>query len=376
MNAHLSQAKKFWSDMFFGPDRAILPIESQHYFKESISEIRQWLEELLCIPSAAWRLDYCAKNPHSEIFIFSQSFDLKIIKKIFIKKYIIQLKGSSKIGVEELLQEVNFLSKLKNITHENCKIFTPTLLGINQDKYLIATSYEDGSSFFNVLFESPFTHLLNVNKEPSHLSSLYALGSWLRTVHDNLIKDFNPTSSTESIQDSLNSDIQPRLYHLRKARPADFTPDLCRRILAVTSDACKQIDLNQHSFVSIHGDFTLANILYDAEKLCVLDFANSTCGHRESDIARMYLDLYNIEKYTFLFSPRKKKLYHSSFLDGYGAKFDFHYDPIWRIYLIKHAVINIFMYAKHWGNSSFLNPFYCRLFYSFQRKFLMNLINN
>jgi len=375
MNAikKLIQMKSFWSSVIFGPERKLSAITEVKGYQKLVDDILLWLYELFPIPTESWELINASKNPQSEVFLFRQSNYSNIPEKIFIKRFIIKLENKNEMYWEGLKLESQAL-KLITEFDDRYQICTPRIYGLNQDLCLMATSYQEGQSFFNVLFESPIKVVIGNSRLGEFIKCLSNLGQWLKEVHSS--KPLMPEKDNQ-VKAILNKDlsgIEMRIDHLEKARPADFPLAVCEKILATSSDLVRRIMQDGPVLQMVHGDFTLSNVLYNSGRLILLDFATFGLGLPEDDLARIYLDFKNVESYSYMFSPEKRGSLVSAFFSGYGREFGTNSNVYEMFYLMKHSIINIYMYTKHWGNRQFLNPFLCRLFYSFQKKFLFELL--
>jgi len=371
--SRLCQIKYFWSSLLFGPEQKLSCIEKQTDYRTSKTEILSWLEILFPIPQKYWVQVKASKNPHSEIFIFQQSEYAGIAKKIFIKRFIVH---EGKAYSEGLKRECNAIDKFSqfNGTYD---VYTPQLYAFNEKILCMAISYLEGNSFFNEMFESPIKVKFGNSRLEDYKRSLFNLGRWLRHIHNSRIMLLE-SDREKKIDDILKKDIRGiklRIEHLNKARPADFTSDVCEKITSKSSEMRNQILMNSPSLQTVHGDFSLANILYEEGKLHVLDFSYSGPGLPEHDLARLYLDLQNVESYCHMVTPQRKGSLLSSFFSGYGKEININSLGVCeKFYILKHSIINIYMYTRLWGNRRFLNPFLCRLFYHYQKKILFSLI--
>jgi len=368
------QARHFWYSIIFGPERKLSPITEIEGFDSLVEDILLWLNELFSTPSNTWELVNASKNPHSEIFLFRQIGYSNIPGKVFIKRFIIQLENTNETLSEELLRESNALKRIEKF-NGRYDVHTPIIYGLNKERYSIATSFQEGDHFFNVLFESPVKVVSGKYQLSEFCKCLSNLGYWLKEVHNTKESLPNMDNHIKSILNRDLSGIQMHVNHLEKVRPVGFSRQVCDNILARSHELVQQVLKDTPGLRTVHGDFTLSNILYNAEKLSLLDYATLGLGLPEDDLARIYLDLKNVENYSFLFTPGKRGTLISAFFYGYGRRIDANPNACEAFHIIKHCIINIYMYTKHWGNKQFLNPFLCRLFYSFQKKILFNLIN-
>jgi len=369
----LVQMKHFWLSVMFGPERKLNEITELPEFPLIVENITLWLFEQFSIPVEDWELVKASKNPHSETFVFRQKYDSSFPEKFLIKKYIIQMENGSAVYPDGLEREIEALTKIS--THcGRYKVFTPKLYGYNLDLCWAATNFLEGHSFFNSIFENPINVLLGKSNYHEYCESLTNLGLWLKEIHSSKIMYRHQKDTVKNTLEKDLFEIEIRLKHLMEVRPADFSLSLYDRIRSTSSRLMHTIINDNPIPTSVHGDFTLANMLYNSGIVNLLDYATFGLGMPEDDLSRIYLDLINVESYSYSLSPSKKGGLSSSFLTGYGMNMDYNSNTSANFYLIKHCIINIYMYTKHWGNRKFLNPFLCRLFYSFQRKFLLEIL--
>lgn len=369
------QIIKFFGSIIFKPKLEIPEIHNAEDYQKVIISIIKWINELFPSPRSNWELLKAVKNIHSEIFIFQQKFSSNIPERLFVKRFIIQQDVKGKFDYESLDREYSALVLLGNLDNSN-GVFTPAIYGKNYELCSILMSYCEGRSFFNVLFQSPIKLFINKYNFPQYTTSLKNLGRWLKEFHD---LETNIKTSQNDIRVKLDNDLLDIITRVQKlgiAAKSDFTPELCKKIISTASDLTKQIVMQRKILKNVHGDLTLANILYDSGTLYLLDYGFWGAGFPEDDLARLYLDLRNIGCYSMLLKSSKKRTLSSAFFSGYGIKQgcpDLE-DATSRFYLIRHTIINIYMYSFIAGNKRFLNPFICRLFYCFQKNFLLSII--
>ena len=365
--------KYFWSSLLFGPEQKLSSIEKQPDYRGSKKEILSWLEILFSIPQKYWVQFRASKNPHSEIFIFKQVEYEGKPQKIFIKKFVVH---EGRGYLEGLNRECNAIDKFSQF-NDIYDVCTPKLYAFNEQILCMAISYLEGKSFFNEIFESPIKVKFGNSRMEEYKRSLFNLGRWLRHIHDSGIMLLE-SDRERKIDDILKKDIRGmklRVEYLNKVRPADFTSDVCRKIISKSSELREHILMRNPSLKVVHGDFSLANILYEQGRLHVLDFSYSGTGLPERDLAKLYLELRNVESFCYMLTPTNEGNLLTSFLSGYGKEININSLGVCEeFYILKHTIINIYMYARLWGSRRFLNPFLCRLFYHYQKKILFSLI--
>lgn len=366
--------RHFWSSVLFGPERKLSPIVKQANYQDLVNEILLWLRMLVPIPQESWIQVKAAKNPYSEIFLFQQNDYPDVPHRIFIKRFITQLEDKNELDLEGLKRECHALDKVASYSGMY-QIYTPKLYAYNRELCCMATNYLEGVSFFNVIFESPLKVITGNSGLKNYEKSLFNLGRWLKHIHSSNLILSDRTNRLETILDKDISEIKMRIEHLKKIRPVDFNAKTCKRLLYKSAELAEQIRMDDISLQMVHGDFSLANMLYDSGRLYILDFSNSRVGIPEDDLARIYLDIQNVESFSFMLSRKQRCNLSASFLTGYGKDFGVNsLNASDRFHILKHALINLYMYTKHWGNKEFLNPFLCRLLYHYQKKILFELI--
>lgn len=365
---------RFWSSVLKGPERKLIPVTEAPGFQNFQSLMVAWLDSLF---PGGWRLEKSAKNPHSETFLFQQTQCADIPSRIFVKRFVIRGENGDQLYSDGLTNESKILRQIARFNTEN--VFTPSLYGVNESLCAMAVKFIEGDQFFNVLFQSPIKAVIYDLPSKEMTNSLTTVGQWLCSVHAADPYDFDEVDAERTIESIIDSDlaaIEMRVRHLSSTRPTDFSQPLCRKIMEVSSWLARTIIGKNPSPRMVHGDFTLPNMLFDHGQLCILDHASFGLGMPEDDLCRIYLDFLNVEKYSYLFKFKARNSLSSAFFSGYGRTIDPESSSLAAFYLLKHSIINIYMYTIHWGNKSFLNPILCRLFYSFQKKFLIEVVNS
>lgn len=368
----LVQERHFWSSVLFGPDRKLSCIEKQSNYRAYVDKVLLKIEEIFPIPIESWRQAKVVKNPHSEIFIFSQNEYPDLPQKIFIKKFIVQLENKNEICLEGLKNECNALKVVSRLDGKH-KVYIPKLLAYDEQLCFMVTSYIEGAQYFNVLLKWPVNVIIGDYRLNDVKKCLFNIGKWLRLFHsvDPAITDRE--NKLRAILDKDVSSIKIRIESLKDKMPSDFTTKICGRIISRSLELTEQILSENISPRMTHGDFSLVNMLYNGGNISIHDFASFGFGIPENDVARLYLDLKNVENFVFMLSSPKKGALTYSFLSSYGDRIDLFSCATGQFHLLKHSLINIYMYTKHWGNRQFLNPFLARLFYQYQKKILFKL---
>lgn len=367
------QMKYFWFSVLFGPQRKLSDVEKEPYYRELFQNILVWLGTIIPIPWQAWEKSAALKYPYSEIFVFRQNGYSALPKQVVVKRFIIKMEKGNRLHTDGLKRECDALTEVQKFSGI-CDVFSPKLYGFNERICCMATSHLDGVRFINLLLEIPFKRSMEDLKFEKYKIQLNNLGCWLRRIHTQENTSVKDEIKLREIVDRDIEKIKLRLENLKNTRPIDFPTEICNRIMKKSHEFAEQMLTNNPTLRSVHGDFSLVNVLYHPSTLGVIDFANFGIGIPEDDLSRIFLDFVNIDACTFRFARGKKGFLWSAFLSGYGKEIDISSDPAGKFHLLKHAIINTYMYTVHWGNRQFLNPFFCRLLYSFQRKFILNLI--
>ena len=231
----LIQMKRFWSSILFGPERKIHSIEKQSDYFDVRHDIVVWLNTVFSIPSEKWIEVMVTKNPYSEIFIFQQDSNKNVPEKIVVKRFIIQLENDSEIFWEGMKRECDALDKVCQFSGMY-GIFTPQLYGYSKELCCMVTSYESGDRFVNLLLESPIKVAAINLRLTDYQESLNKLGRWLKEIHACNHATLDNGLSIESLFNKELSEMKIRLEHPEKARPADFSQDICKKILSFSHD--------------------------------------------------------------------------------------------------------------------------------------------
>ena len=170
------QMKNFWSSILSGPERNLGVIEELDDFPRTVDSILLWIYELFPIPSNSWMLDKASKNPHSEVFLFCQTNYSDCPKKVFVKRFIVQMENKNKFNPKGLMQEVEALKRISEF-NGRYQVYAPIFYGYNPDLCLLATSFQEGKSFFNEVFEPPVKVLVDESRSKDFKKSLSNLGN-------------------------------------------------------------------------------------------------------------------------------------------------------------------------------------------------------
>lgn len=369
----LVQERHFWSSILFGPDRKLSNIEKKANIRLIVDKVLLKVKESFPIPVDRWKQIKVAKNPHSEIFIFCQNDYPDFPKKIFIKRFIVQLETKNEIFLKGLKSECDALKTI-SLLNGKYNVCIPKLFAYDEELCLMVTSYMEGAKYFNVLLQSPIDVIIGAYRLNDVKKSLFNIGKWLKLLHHVNPEIMDRKTKLKAILDRDISRMKIRVEFLKNKMPADFTLGICEKIIKRSLEFSAQVLSDNITPKMTHGDLSLVNMLYDNGKIAIYDFANFGFGIPEDDIARLYLDLKNVENYVFMFYPKKKGALTYSFLSSYGDSIDLFSCATGQFHLLKHSLINIYMYTKHWGNRQFLNPFLARLFYQYQKKILFKML--
>ncbi len=370
LSQYYFQTSNFWKAILFGPDRKMQAFDEKCGKERQIADkIELWLCDLLRIKKERLCVHAIRKNPHSESFIFNQQQKGETSRKIFVKRFITQLEDNK--SETNLMGLRNEYAALRKMTSLNGKydVYTPTVYGYSNALASVAMGFLEGESLFNILCQSPLSVF---TKRPSTVwkETFLELGRWLREVH--MMRNMT-AAATKRLASKVMQDIakiETRIAYLEKNRPVDFDGPFCSKLISEAYDLADTILSAPQLPYLTHGDFSLSNISHKSGSLSIVDFATFGVGLPEDDVARLYLDLLNLDRYTSAFDRSNQGQLFSYFYAGYGTDIIKQRPAFWQFHLIKHALINVYMYSKHWGNRQFLNPVLCRLFYRNQKKVL------
>jgi len=368
----VNQVKEFWSHVLFRPRIGNSAFDHEAGLKDLEHRVCDWLSTIFPIPFDKWNKVSAIKYPQSEIFVFAQRECEEIPTKVVVKRFVMPNGSGNMLFPDELNDEYRAIAKLQYLSGVH-NVFTPILYGYNENLCCMATSYLEGIRFVNPLLRLPLVQPFIASDIDKYRTQIHNLGLWLRSVHANGFDQTNDGGLRKTLVKDL-AGIQVRVDNLSRMRPADFPSAICKVIVSRAQDLADRVLEENPPLRQIHGDFSLVNVLYDSQKLSVIDFAFFGQGLPEDDLARVYLDFVNIDGYTLMLSSARKGIFAEAFFDGYGKGLNVNKGVVDQLYLLKHAIINVYIYALHWGERQFLNPLLSRWLYSFQKKFLFKLL--
>jgi O-antigen/teichoic acid export membrane protein/aminoglycoside phosphotransferase (APT) family kinase protein len=368
------QFKNFWKAVAAGHEKQLSMRKEHPHLHETVHDIRNWLDSLFPEMGGGLNLISAEKYPYSEIYLFSRNRGEDGPTRIAVKRFVSDRDDEIQGEVASMRRECEALFQAREVKGTD-NIGTPELLAYNEELTVMAMKWLDGSRYVNTLLDYPFKPVLGRLRLSAHGKILNNLGYWLKTLHALPAASLSDEEQRTILERDL-AHMGVRLAHLEEYRPADFPHAVCERILSKVSNLMRKGLLVRQSPCPTHGDLSLANILSHDGKLTVLDFATFGTGFAQDDLARLYLDLYNADHYTFIFLPRNRGIWAESFFEGYGRSLDPAANPLDAFHLIKHSLINVSMYTIQWGKKRFLNPFLCRWLYGVQRRFLLNQIRD
>lgn len=373
MNDRLWQMKEFWSSILFREDGILTPSRGQKAFLPVPHEVCEWLGELFTVPPEVWKRVSAERFPYSKVFVLRQDRRSDVPQIVAVKKIHILHEDGRDLSVQRVEAEQKAL-RLVGAFDGISGIHVPRLHGASETLRCIAIDYIEGERFMNLLLQYPLTNRALLSNLPAYASKLGDLGQWLCSVHATKLDNVDVKTMVRAMTENDVEEIRLRVEGLSIRRPADFHPELCKRINAFCASLAQEVIRRKCALHLKHGDFTLVNVLSNSGRGSVLDFTNFGWGSPEDDLSRIYLDFHNVDRCTFMFLPEKRGILMDSFFDGYGKSFPGCDNYVDSFYLLKHAVINIYMCAKMWGSRYFLNPLLSRLIYEFQKNFLLQLI--
>ena len=334
--------------------------------------MKEWLESIFVVGYEKWQEIQSVNYPYSNITILQQFEVLEIPQKIVIKKA--NPENNFDISTSNIKVESAALRRLKEISGIQ-EVRTPEIYGVNEKLCCIAMEHVDGQRIINYLLEFPLKTLLGKIEIEKYQEKMYNLGKWLKAMHSEITPNIIDEKELERSLKRDKEGIEKRVNYLGEIRNKDFPEKTGDEIISRVTSLIKKMVEKPPALKAVHGDFSLVNILLQPPKIYVVDFTSFGPGLPEDDLARIYLDFKNIDEYTFRLRPKKKGSFTWPFFEGYGGKIEIR-NPYTQFYLIKHALINLYMYRVNMGRENFLNPLLCRVLYSTQKSFLKKMMND
>lgn len=316
------------------------------------NQILIWLSTYFDIPPDCWLLASSSQNKYSQTYIFQQNKCQFNPQKVFVKSLRAEVEEKNSRHYDNEKNALEVAARIGSVGN----VRAPKVFGTNNLLKSIAMEYLPGESLFNFLWNHNQRYLF-LKKTDKKL--IYDLGRWLSIFHC-----ATPPIKSEDAEFSKTlrydvSLIEKRLSVLRAKRFLPLSLDFLDRASAqvkVLHNELMGMDLTP---VLVKGDFSTANIIInDNHELFVLDFSTSRRSLPEDDMARFFTELINID---FLRSSSNSSKYIlsdyklESFLDGYNYQLNSAREIILSFYLLKHAIINLYMYAANMSGTAAKN---------------------
>ncbi len=268
-------------------------------------------------------------RPFSEVIQCKVHFG-ETVKGIYIKLFL--LKGNSPEEDARILQNMNreaeVTKKMAEFLSANTKVFVPKVIAYFPEERVLVSEEKKGAQFLQEVAK-------HAKGRPSSKCAqleayCHGIGAWL--------KDFQKIPTMEIGKDEdvgrLVEYVDVRLKILCQSSHMDEVMrlkvlDFLEKKLSLSASEIKEN-------CSVHGDFSLSNILVAPDQMTVLDFAMYRKGPRQFDPAYFYQHLEGFLTNP-LFQEKTIALLQDAFLEGYQKHFDKR-DPLFVAYHLRNAV--------------------------------------
>lgn len=269
-------------------------------------------------------------RPFSELIQCEIHFG-KMVKKIYIKLFL--LKGNSPEENTRILQNMNreaeVTKNMAEIFSSNTEVSVPRVIAYFPEERVLVSEERKGSQFLKQVAKHAKGR--PEKKKYTQLKShCHSIGAWLNDFQKIPPMDIGKNEDINKLIEyvDIRLEILCKSFHLDENLRSNILDFLEKKLASHTPET--------KGVFSVHGDFSLSNILVSADQMTVLDFAMYRKGPHQFDPAYFYQHLED-----FLTNPLFLKKTISSlqdaFLKGYQSDFNKR-DPLFMAYHLRNAV--------------------------------------
>ncbi|KAA3613244.1 MAG: hypothetical protein D8M58_13135 [Calditrichaeota bacterium] len=181
------------------------------------------------------------------------------------------------------------------------------------------------------------------------------VGGWLKYFQSVTVDD--EKGSEEISLEFINQYINQRMDRIIEKTKIGFDESMRNRVNTYISDLWQKVGDERNLRCYLHSDLSLSNVLYNDNKITVLDFTKRLSGSPYKDLTRFYHQL-TILGLKPTFQTKFIRYLESEFLRGYGNPRIMD-EPLFKIYLMTHIINHLGKSARYW-EQSFLSGLYNR----------------
>jgi aminoglycoside phosphotransferase len=159
--------------------------------------------------------------------------------------------------------------------------------------------------------------------------AFHGAGRWLRALQDGSEVDAGEFSLTE-----MTEYIDVRLRRISELGPRGLDVYWRARVKRVFSEARLHGDALR--LTSIHGDFSLSNVMFDGTRVVAIDFSRFGIGSRYYDITRLYHQV-GLLLHKPWFLPSTVRRLRRALLNGFDPAMR-EDEPMFRLFVIQHLL--------------------------------------
>lgn len=288
-------------------------------------------------------------RPFSEVIQCKVHFG-EITQGIYIKLFL--LKGNSPEEDARIIQNMNreaeVTKKMSALLSENTKVFVPRVIAYFPEERVLVSEEKKGIQLLQEVAKHAKGH--PTSKKSDQLEAYcHGIGAWLKDFQKippmDIGKDEDVGKLLEYVDVRLKILCQSsHMDEVMRLRVLDFLEKKLSLSTREIKDNC-----------SVHGDFSLSNILVASDQMTVLDFAMYRKGPRQFDPAYFYQHLEDFLTNP-LFFKKTIAVLQGAFLEGYQNHFD-RRDPLFVAYHLRNAV-NHLVDLSRTGQLSFIKKLY------------------
>jgi hypothetical protein len=159
--------------------------------------------------------------------------------------------------------------------------------------------------------------------------AFHGAGQWLRALQDGSRVDAGEFSLAE-----MTEYIDVRLRLISDLGPRDLDVFWRARVKRVFSEA--RLHGPALRLTSVHGDFSLSNVMFDGTRVVAIDFSRFGIGSRYYDITRLYHQI-GLLQHKPWFLPSTIRRLRRALLDGFDPSMRDD-EPMFRLFVIQHLL--------------------------------------
>jgi hypothetical protein len=181
------------------------------------------------------------------------------------------------------------------------------------------------------------------------------VGGWLKYFQTVPVDD--EKGSEEISQSFINDYVNLRMDRIIEKTNIGFDEKMRQRVNNYLAGLWENVGDERHLRCYLHSDLSLSNVLYNENKVTVLDFTKRLSGSPYKDLTRFYHQL-TLLGFKPTFQTKFIRYLKSEFLRGYG-NVKIKDEPLFKIYLMTHIINHLGKSARYW-EQSFLSSLYNR----------------